>query len=182
MLMKPPVDLGRAQIGDVDAATVIAVENLGVLDNGLHVGGGAAAVAGGWHAAQCARLDGQGHLAGHPLLAGHGGHTVGHAEAQVYQALPPQLHGAPSGDNLADAQLHWLQGTHGHPDLAGPLRMVGDGVEVVLAAVLRPPHHHIVHEAAVDLHAAGVQGVVLHQGIHLGDDGSAVVLGSKGHL
>lgn len=83
MLMKPPgaghppgelghvyiavaVDLGRAQIGDVDAATVIAVENLGVLDNGLHVGGGAAAVAGGWHAAQCARLDGQGHLAGHP--------------------------------------------------------------------------------------------------------------------
>ena len=104
MLMKPPapasrgpnlltlrlpcaVGLRQAEEGDVEPAAVVEVELVRLVDDRLGVHRGAEVEAAGRDAADDAGLGGQREQVDDPLLGGDGGDALGHADAEVDDAV-----------------------------------------------------------------------------------------------
>ena len=136
MLMKPPapasfgpkrltlrlpslVAFGQAEAGHVEAAAVVEVELLVLVDDRLGVDAGAEVEARLRHAADHARLGGQRHVLQHPLLVGDRGQAFRHADAEVDHAARRQLEDAAPGDQLALVERQRRQRTERHADLRG---------------------------------------------------------------
>ena len=100
------VDLRHAEARHVEAAAVVEVELLVLVDDGLGVDRRAEIEAALRHAADHARLGGEGQVVEHLLLVGDRGHTLGHADAEVDDAAHRQLEGAAAGDDLALVERH----------------------------------------------------------------------------
>ena len=109
MLMKPPAPASlppnrltltlpsashsrHAEDGEVEAAAVVEVELLVLVDHRVGVDGRAEVEARGRNPADHAGLGGQRDVAQDLLLVGHRGHAFGHADAEVDHAVGRQLH------------------------------------------------------------------------------------------
>ena len=95
----------------VETAAVVEIKLIGLVDDGLRVDGGAKVQASGRCAADDARLGCQGNEVGHLLFGRDGGHTLGHANAQVHHAVGAQFQRSAARDAFARA--------HGHGHHAG---------------------------------------------------------------
>src|SRR5690554_424077 len=173
------IGLGQAQEADVEAATVVEIELVAVVDDRLGVvGGGEVATAGGYTAVG-AQLRGQGHEVANALLRRYAGDPFGHADAEVDHPARHQLHGGSPSDYLARVQGHGPDTAQRHLDIAGERRVVtsGHGLHMVLGL----GYHDIVHKIPRHLDSLGVQAALLSQVLHLGDDDATAVLRRLGH-
>ncbi len=114
-----PVDLGQPQHRDVQATAIVEIELVGLIDDGLDVGGGAEIQPAGGNAAHHARFGGEGQQIDDLFLGGDVGDTLGHTDAQIHDGVWRELQRGPAGDDLALA--HRDRGDRGqrHLDFAG---------------------------------------------------------------
>jgi hypothetical protein len=103
------VGLRHAEEGRVEAAAVVEVELRGLVHQRLDVARRAEVEPAGRQPADGARLGGQRQVLQHPLLVGDAGHALRHADAEVDDAVGPQLEGGAAGDDLARPHLHRRQ-------------------------------------------------------------------------
>ena len=113
------VALGHAEDGEVEAAAVIEVELLVLVDHRVRVDGRAEIETRRRYPADHAGLGGQRDVAEDLLLVGHGGHALRHADTEVDHAVGRQLHRRPPSDDLASVQRHGLQALQRDPELVG---------------------------------------------------------------
>ena len=142
MLMKPPAPASavpnrltltlpsastcaRPRNGDVQPAAVVEVELGRLVDHRLRVARGAEVEAAGRHAADDARLGGQRQQVDDALLGGDVGDAFGHADAEVDDAVAPQLDRGAARDDLALLQRQRRRRAERHADLAAEGRAVG---------------------------------------------------------
>ena len=100
------VGLGEAEEGHVEPAAVVEVELVGLVDHRLGVGRRAEVDAARRHAADHAGLGGQRDEVDDLLLVGDGGDALGHADAEIDDAVGLQLERGAAGDDLALAHRH----------------------------------------------------------------------------
>ena len=89
-----------------------------LVDDGLRVRGGAEIEAACGHAANHTRLRGQSYQIDDLLLRGNAGDTLGHAYAEIDDAVSLELHGGAACDDLPFAHCHLGYRAHGGPYLA----------------------------------------------------------------
>ena len=195
MLMKPPaparrgpnfetlrlpdfVGLGEAEEGEVEAAAVVEVELVRLIDNRLGVGGRAEVQTRCRYAADHAGLGSQRHEVDDALFRGHGRDAFRHADAEVDDRARLQLECRPSRDDFALAHLHRLQGRHRHPHLAGESRAVRlrECLHVVFG-LLR--HHNAIDQDAGNFHLPRIEGAAVGDPLDLDYDEAARV--ARGH-
>jgi hypothetical protein len=177
-LTLPSVALRQAEHREVEAAAVVEVELIGLVDHGLGVDRRAEVQPAGRDAADHARLGAQGDEVDDALLGRHRRHALGHADAQVHQFAGAQLQRRAPRDDLARPGGHRRHLGQRHAQAPGVGRRVGrgEGLRVLLGA-LGP--HHAVDQHAGHLDLAGLQAAALGHLLHLGDDDAAAVV--RGH-
>src|SRR5512139_222699 len=167
-----------SQEGDVEAAPVVEIKLVRLIEKSVDVRAGAEVESAVGHPADHARLRRQGQEIEDAFLVGHPGRTLGHADAEIHDLVGPQLEGRPACDHLPFTQLQRRDGGHGNAHLPREARVVllGEGHPVVF----RPGNDHAVHEDAGDLDVLRVQGVLVGDPLDLGDDEAVVVFGRHG--
>ena len=88
----------------VEAAAIVEVEHVRLIDHGLIVESGATLVAGDGHATEDALLDGQDQLVGNALLPGHPPDELADPEAEVADRIARELEERPARDDLSDVE------------------------------------------------------------------------------
>ena len=172
------VALREAQAGEVEAAAVVEVELLVLVQHGGRVQGGAEIEPALRQAADHPGLGGERQVFQHPLLGGHRRDPLGHADAEIDHAPRRKLEGAAPGDDLAGIERH--RGDPVERDALAAREGVVVGRAVGLAVVLRLAQHHAIHQHAGHLHLARVERAGLGQPLHLRDDEAARVLRRHG--
>jgi hypothetical protein len=172
------IALRQAEHREVEAAAVVEVELIGLVDHGLGVDRRAEVQPAGRDAADHARFGAQGDEVDDALLGRHRRHALGHADAQVHQFAGAQLQRRAPRDHLARPGGHRRHLRQRHAQASGVGRRVGrgEGLRVLLGA-LGP--HHAVDQHAGHLDLAGLQAAALGHLLHLGDDDAAAVV--RGH-
>ena len=167
------VRLGETKERGVEPAAVVEVELVGLVDHALRVDRGAEAHASRRHAADHSRLRRERHQVGDLLLAGNIGNTLGHADAEIDDAVGVEFERRPARDDLALVQLHRGNRSGTRADFAAERRVVlhREGLPVVLG--LR--HHDTVDQDAGNLHLARIERATLGGPLHLRDDEAARV-------
>ncbi len=102
-----------------------------------------------------AGLGGQGHQVGDLLFGRDGGDPFGHPNAEIHDAVRPQLHCRAARDDLAFVHLHRFEGDHRHADLGGIGRVINRSIG--LGVVLRLRHHDAINDRARDFHLPRVE-------------------------
>ena len=167
------VALGEPQAGHVEAAAVVEIEHLVLVDDAIGVRRRAEARPGGEHAAHRAGLGGERDVGGHLLLVGHRRDALWRADPEIDDAVRRQFEGGAARDDLAGVEGHLLHAADRYADLPGERR-------VVLHAVVHAVHlglgqHHAIHQDAGNAHVLGQQEAVIDDALHLRDDDAAVV-------
>ena len=162
------VGLRHAQEGQVEAASVVKVELIPLIQDGLGIRGHPKNDARGRNPARDALFDCRGDAIPDPLFGGHQRHAVGHADPHVQDGArqPRQLQRSAARNHLPFVERHGCQGRHRDLYLAAEGR-------VVLAHHALPllrMHHDVVHHGMGDLHLLRVQRSGLGQPLHLADD------------
>ena len=161
------VGLREPQEREVQAPAVVQVELVRLIDHRLRVGGRAEIQSSGGNSADHSRLGRQRDQIDDPLLGGDLGDALGHADAQIHQAVGPQLQGGAAGDDLALAHRHRADRGGRNADLAGEGRVVGHGKG--LPVVFRPCLHDAIDQHAGNLHLTRIERTALGQPLDLHD-------------
>ena len=126
------VDLRHAEARHVEAAAVVEVELLVLVDHGIGVDRRAEIQAALRQAADDAGLGGQRHVVEHLLFVGDLGDTFGHADAEVDDAAHRQFEGTTASDDLALVERHGAEHIQRHLELAGERGVVDGGVGLLV--------------------------------------------------
>ena len=162
-----PVGLGKAKEGDIKSAAIVKIELVGLVDQRLRIRGSAEIQAAGGDAPNDSWLRRKGHQVYDPFLVGDVGDALGHADAQVDDAVWLQFHGGAPGDNLALAHLHQRNRTRRQADLRAESGVVllAEGLPVVLG--LR--NDDAIHEDAWNLDVAWIERAAFGDPLNLSD-------------
>jgi hypothetical protein len=133
------IGLREAQKRDVEAAAVVEIELVGLVDHRLRVDRCAKIHAAGGYAADNAGLCGERDEIGDLFFAGDGGDAFGASDAEIDDAVWFEFERGAARDDLSRAVLHRRQGTCARADLRGIGGIVlrGKGLPVVFG----PGHH-----------------------------------------
>ena len=112
------VGLGQAEHGNVQAAAIVEVKLVGLVNHCMGVGRRAKAHAAGRYATDDAGLSRQGDEIDDFFFCGYAGNPFGHTNTQVDHTVRPQLQRRSAGNDFAFAQRHGGQRILGHPYLA----------------------------------------------------------------
>ena len=167
------VRLRKAEECDVESTAVVEVELVGLVDDCLRIDRGAEVEAAGRHTADHARLRGQRDQVAYVFFSGDRRDALRHADAEIDDAVRPQLERGAARDDLAHAHRERLDVTDRHPQFAGVGGVVGgrEGLRVVCAR----RDHDAVHQHAGNLHLARIQGAPVGDPFDLHDDQPAAV-------
>ena len=124
------VHLRHAEARHIEAAAIVEIELLILMDHGIRVDRGAEIQAALRQAADHAGLGGEGHVVEHLLLVRDLGDTLGHADAEVDHTAHRQLEGAAAGDDLALVEWHGAEHVQRHLELAGEGGVVDGGIRL----------------------------------------------------
>jgi hypothetical protein len=113
------VRLRQAQEGHVQAATIVEIELVGLVDDGLRVDRRAEVQPAGRNATHHAGLGGERDEVDDVLFGRHRRHALGHADAQVDHAVGAQFQRRAARDDLAVVHGHRLHVGRGHAQFAG---------------------------------------------------------------
>ncbi len=162
------VGLRHAQEGQVEAASVVEVELIPLIQDGLGIRGHPEDDAGGRNPARDPLLDRRGDAIRDPLFGGHQRHAVGHADPHVQDGArqPRQFQRGAARDHLPLVERHGCQGRH------RDLYLAAEGWVVLAhhALPLLRMHHDVVHHGMGDLDLFGCSVPALRQPLHLADD------------
>ena len=122
------VDLRHAEARHVEAAAVVEVELLVLVDHCIRVDRRAEVQAALRHAADHAGLGGQRHVVEYLLFVGDRRDAFGHADAEIDDAAHRQLEGTAPRDDLALVERHRAEHVQRHLELAGERGVVDGGV------------------------------------------------------
>src|SRR5450631_1580606 len=173
------ITLGHTEASHVEAAAVVEVELLALVDHRIHVDAGPEVVAGGGDAADYAGLHRKGQQMRNVFFIGDGGHPLRHADTEVDDAVGRQLEGGASSDDLALIEGGRHQTGVRGAEFAGVGRVVLGNNR--LPVLMRFGHDDAVHEDARDLHLPRRQRAALGDALHLGNDDTVAVLGRHRH-
>ncbi len=104
-----PVSLGQAEEAAVEAAPVVEIELVGLIDHAIRVGAGAEAQPAGRQPTDDSRLCGECDIIQHLLLVRHIGHPLGHPDAEVYDAVLLEFERCPACDDFSGPHRHGKQ-------------------------------------------------------------------------
>src|SRR5271165_761091 len=137
------IALRHAEAGHVEAAAVVEVELLVLVDHRIHVDAGAEVAAARRNATDYAGLYGQGQQVGDLLFVGHRRHAFGHADTKVDDAVWWQLEGGAASDDLArvDGGRHNAGARDAELAGVGPVVLRGERLPVVV----RLGDHDAIH-------------------------------------
>jgi hypothetical protein len=100
------IDLGEAQKRRIETSAVIEVKLIGLIDHRLGIDGGAEIDAAGGDPADHPGLRRQGNEVDDPLFVGHCRDALGHADAEIDDAVGFELECRAPCDDLAFAHRH----------------------------------------------------------------------------
>ena len=169
------VDLGERQARDVEAAAVVEVEHVRLVDHRLVVEAGAALVAGHRDATEDALLHGQHELVGDALLPGDPADELADPEAEVADRAARELEQRAPGDDLAHVERQRRLRADGPADGARVVRRVAGDVGLPLVGV----DVDVVDERARHPDVAHPQAAAGRELADLGDHDPAAV--PRGH-
>ena len=131
------------------------------------------------HAADRARLGGQGDIGREFFLIGDGGDALRSADAEVDDAVGRQFEGGAAGDDLALVEWHFGHAFDRHADFARQRRVVHDAV-IHPVQFRRLRDDHAVDQDTGDFHVLGPDRPLLDDALDLRDDDAAIVAGGHG--
>ena len=172
--MSLAVDLCHAETCHVQAATVVEVELLVLVNDRVGIHGSAEVEAALRHAADHAGLGGQREMVEHALLVGDGCDALGHADAEIDDASHRQLECAAPRNDLALVERQGLERVERHAEFTGERRAVARAVSLVV--VIGARDHHTVDQHAGNLDLARVQPARGGNALDLRDDEAVGVL------
>ena len=170
------VGLRQAKHGQVEAAAVVKVELVRLIEDGGCVAGGTEIESACRHAANHAGFGGHRHRAAGTFFGSDDGYPFRHADAEVHHRIRFQFERRAPGNDLARIEAERLQAVHRNADFAGIGRVVvrAEGLHVVG----RVGHHDAVDKDAGHLDLARRQGVVGRDAFDLGNHQATAVVGS----
>src|SRR6478672_3985692 len=169
------VGLRETEKGRVEPAAVVEVELIRHVEDRLGVGRRAEVEAAGRDAADDAGLRGERHQVVDLFFGRDGGDPFGHADAEIDDAVRPQLHRGAARDDLALAHRHRLERGHRHAHLGGERRAVCSPVRLHVALGIRH-HDDAIDDRARDLHLPRVERPRLGDALDLRDHQPARVV------
>ena len=169
------VDLGHAQARHVQAATVVEVELLVLVDHRIGVDRRAEIQAALRQASDHARLGGESDVIQHLFLVGHLRHAFGHADAKIDDSAHRQFERTAAGNDLSLVQRHGSQHVQRHLELTRERRVIDGGVG--LHVILGPGHHDAIHQHAGNLYLTRIECSVRANALDLSNDETVGVLG-----
>ena len=172
------VGLGEAEEGDVQTASIVEIELVRLVDDGLGVGRGTEVESAGRHAADHAGLGGQRDEIDDLFLVGDVGDAFRHADPEVHDAVRLDLERGAARDDLALVHLHRRNRPHRHLDLAGERGTVrfDEGLPMVLGL----GDDHAVDQDARYLDLAGIERAALGDPLDLRNHDTAGIARSHG--
>ena len=173
------VGLGQPQEGNIESTTVVEVELAGLIDDRLGIDGGAEAETPRRDSPHHSGFGGEGDEIQDVLLGRHGGHALGHADAQVHHVVGGEFQGRAAGDNLALVQAHGRDGGQRHPDLPRESGAIGlaEGLHVVLGPLR---DYHAIDQDPGDLDLPGVEAMAVGKALDLGNDEATRIMDGHG--
>jgi len=171
--------LGKSKTSEIEAATVIKVELLVLLNDGFGIERGSEVEPALRKASYNSGFGCERQVFENALLGRDSRHPFRHANAQIHNATERQLESAAPRDDLSVVQLHRRDATKRHALPAGEGVVIGRtiGLEVVRDFA----QHHAIHQNARYLHLAGIKGVRGSNALDLRYDEAARVLGRHGN-
>ena len=121
------IGLREPEKGCVQPAAVIKVELIGLIDNGLCVNRGSKIEPSCRHAANDARFGGKREQISNFLFVGDGCDTLGHADAEIDNAVCIKFESSTPCDDLSFAHFHRSHGPCGSANFAAKRRIILNG-------------------------------------------------------
>jgi hypothetical protein len=172
------VALGHPEARHVEAAAVVEIELLVLVQDRLGVDRRAEVEPRLRHAADHARLGGKREVVEDAFLVGHGRYPLGHADAEIHDAAHGELERRTPGDHLALVEGKGGQHVERDLELARERRVVCGAVRLVVRFGTRD-HGAIDHHPGDD-DVPGIERAGRRDPLDLGDHESARVLGRRG--
>ena len=171
------IGLCEAQKCDVEAATVVEIELVGLVDHRLRVDRCAEIDTARGYAADHAGLCRERDKIGDLFFVGDGGDAFGHADAEIDDAVWFEFERRAPRDDLSRAVFHRRQGTCARADLRGIGRIVLRGES--LPVVFRPGHYDAIYQHARHFHLTRIERAAFGNALNLRDHDAAGI--TRGH-
>ena len=171
------IGLREAEKGDVEPAAVVEVELVGLIDDSLCIDAGAEIHAAGGNAADQARFGRQRDEIGDLFLVGDGRDALGHADAEIDDAVWLEFERCASCDDFSRAILHRRKRSRARAYLRGIGGIVLRGECLPVVFGLR--HDDAIDEYARYLHLAWIERAAFGDTLDLRDDDAAGI--ARGH-
>ena len=171
------IGLREAQKRDVEAAAVVEIELVGLVDHRLCVDRCAKIHAARGYAADHAGFCGERDEIGDLFFVGDGGDAFGHTNAEIDDAVGFEFERGAARDDLSRAVFHRRQGTCARADLRGIGGIVlrGEGLPVVFG----PGHHDAIDQHARHFHLSRIERATFGDALDLRDHDAVGI--ARGH-
>ena len=172
------IRLCKAEVADIQAAAVIEIELIGLIDIGLGIEGAAETEAAAGDSADRAALDCQGHLVRHAFFSRDCGDPLRNADSKVDRAVLFELERRTAADDLLRIQNLGLKGIDGLSLVACISGIVRAVQTLQLSGIICRNLYNIVDIDAGNLDKLGIQLAGLNDLLDLDNDNAAVVVNS----
>ena len=174
------VGLRQPQVGDVDAAPIVEVELIGLIDDGILIHRSTEIQTPLRNAPDHTGLGRQRHVIIQPFFGGDGCYALRHANAQIDNAVGSQFEAGSAGNDFAFVECHGQDLIKCDPRLTGKGRvvMLHEGL-LVIGRVFGK--HDVIDQNAWNAHVLGFEGAMFDQLFDLHDDLATRVVSRHGN-